>query len=209
MARYASQIMTIWKGKPFKEGVHERMTKGELGESKAWLQEHITFMLPNEDALGIDDLLAKARQAVKRYGINGFIIDPWNEVDHKRPNYMTETEFISSSLTKIRQFARRYDVHVWIVAHPAKMIKSGEKDGKATYPIPTAYDISGSAHWYNKADNIISVYRNIHNEAQDVEINVQKVRFREVGRAGSRFFSHDIMTGRYKASISQKSFSTY
>ena len=64
---------------------------------------------------------------------------------------MSETEYISQSLTTIRKFARRYDVHVWVVAHPTKM----QKDNDGNYPIPTAYDAAGSTHWRNKADNVL------------------------------------------------------
>jgi len=202
MQRYMSIIASNWVDKPFKKGEHERMSREELSEAKAWMNEHLYFLLPDDDSLGITDILDKARATVRRYGITGLIIDPWNEVDHKRPPGMTETEYISNSLTKIRQFARAFMVHVWIVAHPAKMVKLIEK-GKATYPVPTAYDISGSAHWYNKGDNIISIWRDIHNESKNVEVNVQKIRFREIGKAGSRYFSHNIMTGRFTPEASE------
>lgn len=46
-----------------------------------------------------------------------------------------------------------YDVHVWFVAHPRQM-----RDWKGEPP--TMYDISGSAHFINKADNGVVVHRN-------------------------------------------------
>ena len=44
---------------------------------------------------------------------------------------------------KVKRFAQRYDVHVWLVAHPRQL---QDWQGKA----PTLYDISGSAHFINK-----------------------------------------------------------
>jgi twinkle protein len=79
------------------------------------------------------------------------------------------------------------------VVHPTKIQKN--KDG--TRPVPTPYDISGSAHWYNKADNIITVHREQGTESQDVEIHVQKVRFKHIGHTGLAKLKYDKVTGRY------------
>ena len=88
-----------------------------------------------------------------RYGIRGLVIDPYNELDHQRPVQMTETEYVSQMLTKIKRFAQYYDVHVWFVAHPRQLREwKGEP--------PNLYDISGSAHFINKADNGIVIHRN-------------------------------------------------
>ena len=86
-------------------------------------------------------------------------------------------------------------MHVVIVAHPTKL----RKDKNGSYPVPTPYDISGSAHWRNKADNAISVYRPNMTDYKDpsFEIHVQKIRFIEVGRVGKADLRYDYITGRY------------
>ena len=56
-----------------------------------------------------------------RFGIRGLVIDPYNELDHQRPGAMSETEYVSQMLTKIKRFAQHHDVHVWFVAHPRQM----------------------------------------------------------------------------------------
>jgi len=58
---------------------------------------------------------------VSRYGIRGLVIDPYNELDHQRPTYMNETEYVSQMLTVLKRFAQHHDVHVWFVAHPRQM----------------------------------------------------------------------------------------
>lgn len=65
---------------------------------------------------------------------------------------MTETEYVSQMLTKIKRFAQYHEVHVWLVAHPRQL---QNWRGEA----PNLYDISGSAHFINKADNGIIVHR--------------------------------------------------
>ena len=88
-----------------------------------------------------------------RYGIRGLLVDPYNELDHQRPSHMSETEYVSQMLTKIKRFAQHHDVHVWFVAHPRQL-----RDWKGQPP--TMYDISGSAHFINKADNGLVIHRN-------------------------------------------------
>ncbi len=195
MQRHFALISALYHGKPFMDGLPDRLTKDELDTVKIWADEHFIFILPPDDQLSIDDILVKAKVCVSRYGINGLVIDPWNEIDHSRLPRQTETEYISDCLTKIRRFARLFRVHVWIVAHPTKMYK----DNNGKYPVPTPYDIAGSAHFRNKADNCISIWRDLLSENKEVEIHVQKVRFREVGKVGHRCLDFDITTGRYEA----------
>jgi twinkle protein len=173
------------------------MTKEELDKALDWIDAHFVFILPPDDCLTITLILNKARVAVMRHGAKGLVIDPWNELDHSRPQRQSETEYISDCLTKIRRFARTYQVHVWIVAHPTKLYK----DNNGKYPVPTPYDISGSAHFRNKADNCLTVWRDLKNEEKEVEIHVQKVRFREVGKVGLAKFCFDVVTGKYKNSM--------
>ncbi|KAG2445811.1 hypothetical protein HXX76_000415 [Chlamydomonas incerta] len=110
----------------------------------AWLEE-------SRQPCTIDWVLSKATQAVYRHGIRGLVIDPYNELDQQR-GAQSETEYISAMLSKVKRWAQRHMVHVWLVAHP----KSFEDwDGSP----PSMYDISGSAHWYNKADMGVVVHR--------------------------------------------------
>ncbi len=78
------------------------------------------------------------------------------------------------------------------MAHPTKLKK---EPGKKEYPLPTPYDVSGSAASRNKADNCLSIYRHIMKN--DVEIHVQKIRFKEVGKIGMVTLEYDMVTGRY------------
>lgn len=143
----------------------------------------------------VDGVLKLAKALVFRKGIRGLVIDPWNELDHSRPSNLSETEYISQALTKIRRFARTHEVHVWLVAHPTKLPK--QTDGK--YPVPTPYDVSGSANWRNKADNCLTVWRDLSEpHSREVQIHVQKIRFKEVGQIGMARLNYDILTGRYR-----------
>ena len=83
------------------------------------------------------------------------------------------------------------NIHTWIVAHPTKL----QKNGKGEYPVPTPYDISGGAHWRNKADNCLCVHRDF--ESGISTVYSQKIRFKEVGKTGKAEMTFDVKNGRF------------
>ena len=92
-------------------------------------------------------------------------------------------------LSKISAFAKASNIHVWFVAHPQKMQAMGGN------PIPGGYDISGSAHWFNKTDCGLTVHRK---DADGyVEIHSWKCRFKWVGKQGMTRLKYDIPTSTY------------
>lgn len=189
---HVEKLIEKYIGKPFNDGPTERVTITELDRAVTFIDKHFHFQLPERPT--IDALLEQGRQLVAQHGIRGMVLDPWNEIEHVRENGISETEYISLALTKIRKFARDNGVHVWVVAHPAKLYK--EKDS-GDYPVPTPYDVSGSAHWRNKADNCITVYRHLQDANKPVEIHVQKIRKKYVGQIGMCEMSYSRLCGQY------------
>jgi len=192
---HVQKIAEKYIGKPFNPGPTERMSLDEFGAAVEWINEHYTFMLP--EAPTVEMLLDTATEIVLRHGIRGLVIDPWNEINHAREAYMTETDHISQKLSKIRAWARNYGVHVWVVAHPTKLMK----DVGGNYPVPTPYDVAGSAHWRNKADNCITIYRNVKEDDDNVEIHVQKVRKKMNGKVGMATLIYNRVTGQYRDDV--------
>lgn len=145
---HARKLIEKHVGKPFFDGEYaanaQRMSPAELQRAKAWLNDTFYLIRHEDDELpSIDWVLGLARAAVMRYGIRGLLVDPYNELDHRRPASISETEYVSQMLTRIKRFAAHNDCHVWFVAHPRQMQQwRGEPPG--------LYDISGSAHFVNK-----------------------------------------------------------
>lgn len=200
--RHYASLMEKAAGRPFNEGSHARITVEEKDRLKGWLNEHFKSILPDEDegTWTVDGILSLARTLVLRHGIRGLVIDPWNELNHTRPPHVNEADYIAMELTKVRRFARTYGVHVWVVVHPNRQEKGA--DGK--YSIITPYMLAGGANWRNKADNILSGFRNLLQVDEDIfDIYVQKIRFKEVGRLGRASLRGDALCGRYIDDIDQ------
>tara|TARA_R110000851_G_scaffold44178_3_gene108762 strand:- start:1419 stop:3110 length:1692 start_codon:yes stop_codon:yes gene_type:complete len=178
-------------GKTFrKESNYDRMDKTELNHAKNFISSRFNWIRPDGDIFTIDAILDSAASLIKRYGIKGLIIDPYNKI-HAPIGTKSETQYINEFLTKLTIFKQKYDIHIFLVAHPRKM----QKKDNGLYDIPTLYDIAGSANFYNQVDNGITVYRNFETEC--THVYVQKVKFRHIGEIGEAVFKYNLQNGRY------------
>lgn len=192
---HMARMCEKWARAPFADGPTPRMDRDSLRAAKEWVRDHFTWILPDDDAeWTIETVLDRARALVFRRGIRGLVIDPWNELEHAPPQGMTETIYTGQVLKHVRQFARRHGVHVWVVAHPQKLYRDKES---GNYPVPTLYDISGSANWRNKADCGLVVWRNFGDGNTPIEVHVQKIRFRQIGKLGMAKLKYQPATQTY------------
>lgn len=169
-----------------------RMGTGDLQRAREWLDDRFSLIrMENGDMPRIDWVVGRAREAVERYGIRGLILDPYNEFDHQRPPSMTETEYISRMLSQIKSFCHSNGVHCFFVAHPQKLYGWTERQ------VPTGYDISGGAHWFNKVDIGITIHRYRKEPEKPVEVHVWKRRSKLDGELGMAQLAYDNVTGTY------------
>ena len=182
------KLMEKLIGKRFKQGT---MTPMEFDAAVRYLSRNFFDILP-EEGYRVDTILEKAEALVRRKGIRVFILDPYNCLEHQIPTGQSETQYISEFLEKLRSFAHRRQVLVVLAAHPTKM-KKDPISGK--YPVPTMYDVSGSAAFFNKADFGLAIERD---RTQGVtRIHVQKVKFRHLGQLGVASFRYNLFNGRF------------
>jgi twinkle protein len=195
---HIARLAELYDGRPFakKYPSHQRMSREGLLIAAKKLNEAITYIIPDEMSRSVDDILAVMKAMVCSKGVHFFVLDPWNDFDHSSMGN-SETQYIRHSLAKIRMFGASHNCHIFLIAHPAKMAKD-KITGK--YQIPTAYDISGSAHWYNMAHNILSVHRadQSGDTRHDVSVHVQKIKMKHCGQLGVANFLYEYETGRFK-----------
>ena len=175
----------------FRKDQSHRMQQQEFEEAIYLTDTYFSFLNIQQADITIQGMITKLTEVVLKTGIKGVVIDPWNYVEHKIPAGYTETQYISEALTLVKEFAVKTDTHVFIVAHPKKMVK----DNTGQYPPATMYDIAGSAHFFNKTDNGISIHRDFKNDT--VTVYTQKVRFSWLGKIGYTQYSFDTFTRKY------------
>ena len=186
LAYHASKLIEKFTGRRFSKS---SLSNAEYKKVKEHLESDFFFISPT-DSFKVDNILEKAKALVRRKGIKALVIDPYNRLESEQGT-RSETQYISELLDKLTNFAQRNDLLVILMAHPTKQPRN--KDG--IIEAPTLYDISGSANFFNKADFGIVVHRN--RQANNVEVHVQKVKFRHLGQCGTALFHYNLNNGRY------------
>lgn len=163
------------------------LSLNEINDTKDWINEHFLWVYP-DDGVSLTNILDHVRKAITRYGINWYVIDPWNKLDHQYEG--SETSYISRCLDEMDIFNKKNNVHGFLVAHPTKM----QKDDSGDYAVPNLYSISGSAHFFNKAALGWTVYKKGDGLS---DVHVQKVKFKYWGEIGLINYLWDDKNGRY------------
>lgn len=168
-----------------------------------WIDRHFVLIVPDEDEdASLPWFLERAQAAMVQCGARLVICDPWNELDHIRPPDMSLTEYTGFAIKQFRKQAGKYQAHQMVVAHPTKLPRSAKTEsGEAKLPCPTLYDISDSAHWYNKTDAGIVVHRETETSTL---IHVQKTRYEAIGRPGKLRATFLTRSRRYEVDTSNE-----
>lgn len=154
------------------------------------LQQNITIMdgLFSADHT-VEWIEEKIKACVLREGIDGFVLDPFNELESGKKNGESESEYIGAVIRRMKRLARLYGLFVIIVAHPKKPNYTGKSD-EEEIAIPTMYDISGSANWFNKSDYGVIMHR----MGDQNLLRVAKIKDRYIGKKGDSMFNFDVNT---------------
>lgn len=170
----------------------DKSTEIEFDMAYEYVKQNFYYIL-NEDDFKVKSILDSAKILVKTRGIKIVVIDPYNKLEHQYKD--SETQYISRFLDELINFAKFNDVLVFLIAHPKKMNK-GE--------IPTLYDISGSANFYNKTDYGMTVHRKTGEEGtmiNEVDVYFQKIKYKHLGKQGVINLKYDYETGRFNPGL--------
>jgi twinkle protein len=171
---HAHKLMRkIWKGMP---------TRSDIGGDR-WNQvaDHCNtnFFHIDMERYTLESILRKGAELVKRKGIKCLVIDPFNKVRDVDSKTEDVNKYTMEYLQKIEIFAKKYDVLVFIVAHPTKMYK----DANGKIEEPTMYNIKGGGEWYDASYHGLLVHRDYDNKT--VKVKVLKVKFQNLGENGA------------------------
>tara|TARA_R100001463_G_scaffold44165_2_gene91946 strand:+ start:4015 stop:5739 length:1725 start_codon:yes stop_codon:yes gene_type:complete len=171
---HAHKLMRkTWEGMPTSDDIH--------GDKWNQVSSHVNdnYFFIDMERYTLESVLRKGAELVKRKGIKCLVIDPYNKVRDVDCKTEDVNRYTMEYLTKIETFAKKFDVLVFIVAHPTKMYK--DKEGKIEEP--TMYNIKGGGEWYDASYHGILVHRDY--DAKTVKAKVLKVKFQNLGENGA------------------------
>ncbi len=186
----------------FMYGQLEReLTDDEKAHADRWNHEHIRWIIHPNRRPSLKWVLDMAEVAIVRENARVLLIDPWNRLDSDRPPDMRETDWIGQCLDELLDFARDMNVHVQVIAHPAKA------DSRRRGDRPALEDIAGSRHWDNKCDLGLCIHRpKVFDKGErktEAYLYVLKSRFDELGYPCRLALDYDLREGRFKSADSR------
>jgi twinkle protein len=165
-------------------------SRAESAEADAFTQEYFSFIClqpqDEETEADIDWVIDRASDAVIRDGIDMLLLDPWNEVEHKRRAGESIADYTNRAIRSLKRYANSFDVCTVVVAHPTKSAGLAVKGGEEM----SLYDISDGATWANKAELGLIISRKSHHDTV-TEVGIRKVKFRGTGRIGEAYLQYD------------------
>jgi len=171
---HAHKLMRkTWQGMPSSKDIH--------GDKWNRVANHVNdnYFFIDMERYTLESVLRKGAELVKRKGIKCLVIDPFNKIRDVDSKTEDVNRYTMEYLTKIETFAKKYDVLVFVVAHPTKMYK--DKEGKMEEP--TMYNIKGGGEWYDASYHGILVHRDY--EEKTVKAKILKVKFQNLGENGA------------------------
>jgi twinkle protein len=132
----------------------EVMSEDEYKKGLEFVKEHFFAIYPSND-FSLDTLFEKADYLIKKKGIRGFVIDPYNWVEHMMRPGEREDLYISRFMTRLKNFTSERGLSTHLVAHQT----TPSKDSTGYYPCPSKYTIKGGGTFADKTDNLVGVWR--------------------------------------------------
>ena len=180
-------------------------SKEEYEEACEWVGKHFFFIYPPDDkehAHTVDSIMNEVQMNVKAHDIDGFVIDPCNQMDVGNMDGARDL-FIQSLLRRTRYFINKYNLYAFFVEHPARSPMFSED----TLPEPGPHTIAGGPAWNRSVDVMFILHRpNFLSDVNDpiTTVNFRKIRNRKaIGYGGKVDFSYNVDKQRYTYSLSE------
>lgn len=181
----------------------EDVPESMLNQTLDVLDQRMAHLLMEDHSPSPANIIAQTQQLIDDgMPVHFLCIDPYLFLESDQPRE-SETQQIKAMLTTLQKWGRQQHVWVCVVAHPRKLIKDGTT---GEYEEIDQYTISGSAHWANLADFLISIKRVFpfakgNEDAGSAnpsftEADVIKVRDQEFCHTGRLYFARQCC-GRY------------
>ena len=177
---HVAKIIQKYTNKDFK-GTQQR----EIEQQAQYIYDNFTF-IDYDKVYTVNALLDEAEKQIIEKEIDILVIDPFNKLEADKDYNVSMTDYISKFLDRLLRLTKKYNILTLLVAHPKKMA-----DGV----IPSPYDISDSAHFFNKSDYCITVHGNKSNYT--TIIKVDKVKYKHLGSCGLIELYYDDLSGNF------------
>lgn len=180
-------------GKNTSKNYKDRMDKQTFVSAREFLRNRFFYVFPENDEPTPELVINRMEELIRKHGINGVIIDPFNQLEHNWGNGRDDL-YVSSFLSKLKRFALLHKIYMVVIAHPRTL---NDKDINGNYKCPNVFDLAHGAMWNNKADTITVVHRE---QRENTEILFKSLKIKQqklVGIPGETRLMFEPKSQRY------------
>lgn len=176
----------------------DNLTENQFEVAMDFIGDHFYFVYPEADEImnTSDNVLNKIKELKLSKGIDGYLIDPYNQLIRESGENIDR--YLERTLSDVDRLDKTHNLVGNIIAHPRTLYKEKDMDD---YRKPTPYEIAGGAMWYNKAYGIINIHRTFNQSDKRnplVEIDIQKIKsHKRAGTPQCVSMNYDYKTGWY------------
>ena len=138
-------------------------------------------IVSNRRHYSIADVIDMGKRLYEVYGINAFLIDPYNFFKVSGDGYGHNNQMLS----ELRVFAETY-CSVYIMAHPSSFAPRTNKDAEGYLEPPNKYEIQGGADFPYRVDDFFVIHRIVNHADRDFRKTMQFIstKVKEVETGG-------------------------
>ncbi len=122
-------------------------------------------------------LLDRIEYAVRVYGLEVVVVDPWNEIDHSIPSGESRTVYMGKLIMRLKQLSDDYNLLMIVLVHPPK---DSTAHRSSEYRLMTLNDAADSAHFGNKSDIGWCMWRPTMADDCPSRLHIDKVKDHEL-----------------------------
>lgn len=158
--RYHRDLRRHFIGKPYCTDQGEILwTDEDIAMADAEIRKSAVFLRRKRNTtLDLARLLSRIRFAARVHGVRVVAIDPVNEIDHQVPKGESKTDYMGKFIMELKAIADDHGLLMIVCAHPPK---DGVEKRLSKTGVLTLNDGADTAHWGNKADIGLCVWRNL------------------------------------------------
>jgi len=183
---HVARLVSILTGENIGNPQEKRIDYQDYLEGVKWVDKHFSFLEPKTNNL--DEILNLFKVSILNNGTKICVIDPFSRIKVEGDTLT----FINNMLNEFSAFALKYNIHLFVVAHPSKpestRTKKDKPDDMVDTPIITPYQIKGSGAWYDSADFILSLWRTVQYDNPPLRCYVLKSKLHHIAKS-SRYCS--------------------
>lgn len=172
----SEDIMVFYIGKQLKD-----MATEEYDSAWKFFKEHFFLVRRSEKMYNVDDAIAMARKMDDKFGIDGFLVDPWYSVLSDLDN-QNEHAYSYKAIRQLKMFGNMTGTSIYVNIHLATNA-SRKVDADGHMLAPQKSDAEGGNKFGNVADDFYTIHRKTqHKEYWMVtELHVRKTKEPKTG----------------------------